>query len=175
MEKLDTMPYQTPNHPAEADIPLVDPQLQGAWRARTRQAQGASDRATRMTAKELYSLVKDPGLRLRTPRDLFRLAEERNEGGDGRLLDFVLNRKDTNGYARPWANFLQAPSGRVSRRTDKPCPGASLKSSAGPVTGAPRHSPPPPPQGASSWRTPSAGRSPASAGSSPQDVRSTGG
>ena len=46
LEKLDTMPYQTPNHPAEADIRLVDPQRPGAWRARTRQ-QGASARATR--------------------------------------------------------------------------------------------------------------------------------
>ena len=47
LEKLDTMPYQTPNHPAEADIRLVDPQRPGAWRARTRQAQGTSARATR--------------------------------------------------------------------------------------------------------------------------------
>ena len=95
LEKIDTMPYQTPNHPAEADIPRADPRLQGMWRARTRQAQGASARATRMTAKELYSLVKDPEAEMKL----------RWKGWDGW------------GVRRTWKER------KVERRTDCPCEG----------------------------------------------------
>jgi len=92
LQEIDTDFYQTPNHPAEAAIPHPEPALVAAWRGRLRSDAEAAGR--RMDARDLYDLIQNPDNRLRTPKDVWRLAEEQDRLGNKRLLNFLLNRKD---------------------------------------------------------------------------------
>lgn len=91
--EIDADAWTSPGHPPAEELPRPDPKLTAMWAARARGKQaGTKDES--MKILDFYDLVRGEAADARSEDALWKLATEKQDSGDRRLMQFMLGRRD---------------------------------------------------------------------------------